>query len=121
MPPRVKMTKKWYEMTESEIRGDAEALQERHLAYFSTFCSKPEGRQVLCHLKREAFLFSPPDELNADEALVRVSLGHFVNKIRRNCGVTDEMAVVEAEAEIAKNAELEETPKVDTGLYPDVD
>lgn len=88
--------------------------EEGHLAYFETFCTDSAGQKVLCHLQTLCF---NNEAISAEAKLALIDLYY---KIRGNCGIQDELAVIEAESEIARS--FEPTPPTKpTGpdVYPE--
>lgn len=107
----------WYEMTDDQIRQDGAALSQRHLAYYNTFMATEQGRAVLYDLKRAAMVFTTMGSLPHDEIIALAALQDFIKLIQFKSGVTDQMAVICAESEIALRTHIDAGDRIEKTLY----
>jgi len=107
----------WYEI--DEVERTPEQKRQCRNAYFQTLLESEYGRQVYADLRRRVMehgLFI--DEDNGSEyALSVVRLREFMDTTRWLCGVTDDMAVIKAEREIADKGNIK--TEVQSGLELD--
>jgi len=82
----------WWRMSEDELAVDAEARQEKCLAYYNVFYATPIGRQVLFDILNRTHAKVPGR--SSDASLTLVELYHY---LRASAGI-DEEIVIEAEA-----------------------
>ena len=77
-------------------------------AYYNTFYGSESGKIVLTNL-RGVVANWPGEGMTASEKCVAcIALDDLLNIIRERAGVTNERAVVDAEAQVASSAVLEE-------------
>lgn len=101
--------KKWWQMTGKQIAGDTEALEARHIAYFSTFYASPQGREVLADIEKEIWdeISENPVNMTASEHAIGCRfLMLFMETIKEKCGVTDRFEVICAEASISQDYKI---------------
>lgn len=86
------MSNDWWALSEEELAEDGAAQTDKTLAYYNTFYSTIEGRQVLLDLQRRCY--------ESNDPVASVALITLYNNIRADCGVgvQVEMAAINAEA-----------------------
>lgn len=98
----------WYELTEDQIKGNADALRQRAAAYRETLLATPVGRAVFMDIMNAALI----SVRNRDDAMYAVALHDFISEIKSKAGINDPLAVLEAEAEVSARYEPQpEAPK----------
>jgi len=108
----------WYDLTEDKIQSDPMLSQERYCAYHNTFMSTSHGRAVLFDLMKNAHQFEDVP-LTPENAQMFLVLTRFIRDIKIKCGLTDPMAVLEAEAKLSEDYRPEDKPKEKNGVYDD--
>jgi len=108
----------WHEMSAAECEADPEALQQRAADYFNSFLASEGGRRVLFDIEREGFFFDL--DVRAEDALAHLMLTSFVRLIRRKCGITDQMAVIRAESDVARGFRPPAEPKEAKNMYDEL-
>jgi hypothetical protein len=84
----------WWQKPESD-RSDDEKRQAQR-AYLHAFFGDPEGRRVLFDMQRHVH------EVGDNSAETQLILQEFVDSIAFQAGVRDMMAVIDAQANIAR-------------------
>jgi len=95
----------WYEIDED--KRTPEQMRQCRNAYFQTLLATEYGRQVYADMRRRQREYAILIEISTEYAISLLKLQEFIDETRRLCGVTDEMAVIKAEQEIADKGNIE--------------
>lgn len=110
----------WWQMTDDDVEAEPQTQLDRQRAHRQTFMVALHGKHVFANMRRMAFTYSVPGASVSEEAVGRMALVDFMDRIRELCGVEDELAVIDAEAQASQfyEAPEEEKPEPDL-LEPD--
>jgi hypothetical protein len=91
----------WYEIPPAQ-RTDEQNRQCQQ-AYRIALLSTPDGKQVVCDMKRRIAETIVTDCNNVNFGVTAIHLEAFFETTLRLCGVNDPMRIVEAQSEIARS------------------
>ena len=92
----------WWQLTNTELKVSPEARRAKQAAYKETFYGSESGKDVLFDLTWEIENAQVSDS-------VKLGLMEFLKTIKRNCGITNERALIDAEADLCEFVEIKET------------
>lgn len=96
---------KWYEI--EHAKRDPDQRKSARVAYFQSLLATAYGRQVFADMRRRVREMDEITVKDPDYSAAVLMLDDFLRETRFLCGVTDEIAVIEAEKQIAAITEVE--------------
>jgi len=96
---------KWWEQLD---QGSTEDLQAERIAYFNAFYSTAQAKQCLAQLRLIIAKWPGQGATISEKSVACLALDDLLMIIRIKAGVTDELAIIEAEARISETAPLPE-------------
>ncbi len=98
------MSIEWWKLSPQELARDAEAMEQRRLDYFNTLYASPQGRHVLLDFQKYCYgRYGNLDNMKPEQYAAALGLIAFYGYMRTCCGMTDEEAVISAEARLQLN------------------